>query len=216
MTCGEGGAITTNDEDLAEKIRRMSSLGYAAVKAGAGKSMITREMIQDPAYLRHASIGWNYRLSELSCAVLLGQVERLDELVGIRLDSANALAAAVGKCSWLIPQKTPAGFVHSYWALHLPARFGRSMHLARIPQEVSGERRRSVLRGLGAELPRTRFPQPENGRLADPEIRDGPLPGGRTDFSRRLLQFKTNYFDAGRRAKAAEAMARTVAFFSRG
>jgi perosamine synthetase len=31
----------------------------------------------------------------------------------------------------------------------------------------------------------------------------------------RLLQFKTNYFDPARREKAAEAMRKTISFFSR-
>ncbi|HRJ42758.1 MAG TPA: DegT/DnrJ/EryC1/StrS aminotransferase family protein, partial [Caldilineaceae bacterium] len=54
MTSGEGGMITTNDEGLAEGIRRFNSLGYAAVGAAAGKGKITRETIQDPLYERHA------------------------------------------------------------------------------------------------------------------------------------------------------------------
>ena len=43
------------------------------------------------------------------------RVERLEELVQIRLDSAASLAAAVQGSPWLIPQKTPEGVVHSYW-----------------------------------------------------------------------------------------------------
>lgn len=37
MTSGEGGMITTDDEGLAERIRRFNSLGYAAVAARQGQ-----------------------------------------------------------------------------------------------------------------------------------------------------------------------------------
>ena len=37
VTSGEGGMLTTNDADLANKARRFSSLGYAGISASKGK-----------------------------------------------------------------------------------------------------------------------------------------------------------------------------------
>lgn len=113
MTSGEGGMIVTDDVELATRVRRFSSLGYAGV--GAGKGKITKNDIQDPDYDRHVSMGWNYRLPELCAAVLLGQVERLDELVQRRIDCAKLFADVVADCSWLTPQKVPQGYEHAYW-----------------------------------------------------------------------------------------------------
>ena len=113
MTSGEGGMITTNDEQLANRIRRFGSLGYAAVGASAGK--ITKDAIQDPAYERHASIGFNYRLPELCAAVALGQLEHLDELVALRTQTAQFYSQATAGCRWLIPPAVPADYVHDYW-----------------------------------------------------------------------------------------------------
>ena len=48
MTCGEGGLLSTNDEELANKARRFSSLGYAAVSSKKGK--ISKQDIQNPDY----------------------------------------------------------------------------------------------------------------------------------------------------------------------
>ena len=115
MTSGEGGMITTNDAGLAERIRRFNSLGYAAVGAAAGKGKITRETIQDPAYERHASVGWNYRLPELCAAVALAQTERLQELVAARVRAARLYAEAAHGCAWLAPQAVPDGYGHAYW-----------------------------------------------------------------------------------------------------
>ena len=83
----EGGIVLTNDIVLAENIRKVQSLGYAGVSAK--KSKITKLDIQDLNYLRHTSMGWNYRMPELCCAVALAQVERIDELVDIRINAQS-------------------------------------------------------------------------------------------------------------------------------
>ena len=83
ITTGEGGAITTRDEQLAAKLRLYRSHG------------ITRE----PAELQQASpggwyyeqqvLGFNYRLTDIQAALGLSQLTRLDTLIASR----QALAA---------------------------------------------------------------------------------------------------------------------------
>jgi perosamine synthetase len=215
ITCGEGGMITTDDEALATRIRRMSSLGYAAVSGGAGKSKITKEIIQDPRYLRHSSVGWNYRLSELCSAVLLGQVERLDELVRARVDSARVLAEAVQGCRWLIPQAVPEGYVHSYWTF-----------VCRLADDVPFTwydfRKKYLELGgdgfYGAWALNYLEPAFQSKRFADwqtQKFEPGLCPVAER-LQPRLIQFKTNYYSVDRRERAAETLRRTIAFFSNG
>jgi perosamine synthetase len=107
--------LITNDLDLANNARRFSSLGYAGVSAKQGK--ITRDDIQDPNYSRHVSLGFNYRMSEVCAAVALGQLERAQELVQIRMDVAKMYDSAVkGFESVIRVQETPANCVNSFWA----------------------------------------------------------------------------------------------------
>ena len=113
ITSGEGGMIITDDLALAENIRKVQSLGYAGV--GATKGKITKRDIQDPDYLRHVSMGWNYRMPELCCAVALAQLENLEVLVERRIQASMAFEDAARGCEWLTPQKTPSGLVNSYW-----------------------------------------------------------------------------------------------------
>lgn len=215
ISCGEGGMITTDDEALATRIRQMSSLGYAAVSAGAGKSKISRESIQDPGYLRHSSVGWNYRLSEICSAVLLGQVERLPELVQTRIDSAAALAQAVAGCPWMIPQATPAGYVHSYWTFvcRLADDCPFSWHdFRRKYLELGGDGY------YGAWALNYLEPALRGKRFADyqaQEFAPGLCPVAER-LQPRLLQFKTNYFAADRRTKSADALRGAIEHFSRG
>ena len=87
LTCGEGGMLTTNNLDYANIARRFTSLGYGGV--GAGSAKITKDQIQHPSYNRHVSLGFNYRMSEVQSAVVLGQLERIEELVNIRKKTAE-------------------------------------------------------------------------------------------------------------------------------
>jgi perosamine synthetase len=215
LTCGEGGMVTTNDADLATEVRRMSSLGYAAVSGGAGKSKITREVIQDPKYLRHSSVGWNYRLSDLCSAVLLGQIERLEDLVQVRLDSAQALATSVEGCRWLIPQTVPADYVHAYWTF-----------VCRLADDVPFTwydfRKKYLEFGgdgfYGAWALNYLEPAFRNARFSDSQSQtyeQGLCPVAER-LQPRLMQFKTNYYCPERRAIAAAAMRKAIEFFELG
>ena len=114
LTSGEGGIITTNNEELALKIRRIQSLGYAGLTAG--KSKIEKSEIQEPGYERHVCMGWNYRMSELCASVAFAQTERIDELVNARVKVGylfNDLSSEFEGI--LIPQKNPNGYKNTYW-----------------------------------------------------------------------------------------------------
>jgi perosamine synthetase len=112
---GEGGMVVTNDEGLAQRVRKFGGLGYKNLRAEEGRMQTVPATFQDPDYKRHDSLGWNYRLPEICAAVGLGRVERIDELVRQRQAVAGMFAEAVKGCDWMIPQKTPAGLVNSYY-----------------------------------------------------------------------------------------------------
>jgi perosamine synthetase len=73
VTTGEGGAVTTSDPDLAQRIREMRDHG-----------------IDRRGDFEIAAPGLNYRLSDILCAVGIPQLERLEELLIAR----ERLAAA--------------------------------------------------------------------------------------------------------------------------
>lgn len=213
ITSGEGGMIVTNDEELAGAIRRFGSLGYAAVGAGAGKGKITRQTIQSPDYARHASLGFNYRLPELCAAVALAQMERLDELVAVRLNAAACYAQAVAGCTWLTPQAVPSGYGHSYWTyvLKLEAEHELSWYQFRDRYlELGGD-------GIYAAWRLTYLEPAFLGQSFAPDqwqhLQPGLCPVAES-LQPQLLQFKTNYYDPARAEHAAEVLAKTIAYFN--
>jgi perosamine synthetase len=63
ITSGEGGMIVTNSERLAEKARSLKSLGYGKINK-----------------FMHENIGFNYRLPNISAAIGLAQLEKIEKI----------------------------------------------------------------------------------------------------------------------------------------
>lgn len=117
ISCGEGGMILTDNETYAEKCRKLGGHGFKNLRAEDGRVRLNQDMFQDPNYKRHDALGWNYRMPEFTAAVAYAQLERLDELVRMRQDSAKILMDVMEGCDFLAPQKTPEGYVNSYYSL---------------------------------------------------------------------------------------------------
>ena len=84
ITMGEGGCITTNNFKLSEKIRLNISHGMIRDKA---------KMVNPPKkaswYYQMQDIGWNYRASEISCALGLSQFKRINQIISKRVKIAK-------------------------------------------------------------------------------------------------------------------------------
>ena len=117
ISCGEGGMILSDNEVYAEKCRKLGGHGFKNLKAEDGRVRLNADMFQNPAYKRHDALGWNYRMPEFTAAVAYAQLERVDELVQLRKDSAKIFINAIGNCDFLIPQKTPDDCVNTYYSL---------------------------------------------------------------------------------------------------
>ena len=116
MTCGsEGGMIVTDDENLATRARKFSGLGYKHMTGNAGRTSLALSEVQDPHYERFDTVGLNYRMNEISAAVGLGQLERLEEIVDKRKKSANFFKEAVEGCNFLEMQRIPNCCEHSHY-----------------------------------------------------------------------------------------------------
>jgi len=68
ITTGEGGMIVTNDDEIDRLCRSMRNQGR---DTGMG-------------WLSHERLGYNYRLSDVNCAIGLVQMQRIDEILGKR------------------------------------------------------------------------------------------------------------------------------------
>ena len=72
-TGGEGGMVTTDDEDLAWKARSFRDHGY-----DVKERLNLLEMEQKLPYI-HNVVGWNYRMTEMQSAIGLAELDRIDD-----------------------------------------------------------------------------------------------------------------------------------------
>lgn len=209
MSSGAGGMLITDDEELADKARRFSILGYATVKGKSGS--LTKSDIQDPNFARHATLGWNYRMSELQAAVALGQLERLDELVEARCRSAQSFMDAVSEFSFLRPQEVPDGYRNTYWTCPLI--------LETEQPEIDWYTFRDLYLKNGGDgyyaawLPNYLEPlfqnEAQGGQGAWQDLERGLCPNA--EFAqKRLMQFKTNYWDEAEGRQQADVLHKTA------
>jgi perosamine synthetase len=217
LTAGEGGMTVTNDPELALKIRRIVSLGYAGV--GAGKGKIAKREIQEPDYNRHIQLGWNYRMPELCAAVALAQVENIDTLVQRRVDVANLFSEVIKDTPWLIPQYAGPEYKHSYWTWVVKLNDSeiswydfRNKFVELGGDGIYGSWKLTYQEPMFQEksfLGREKFITKENLVSYQP----GLCPVAE-DLQTKLLQFKTNYWEFSDALKQAEILKATIAFFS--
>jgi dTDP-4-amino-4,6-dideoxygalactose transaminase len=102
IVTGEGGMITTNDADIAARLRRLRHQGMSI-------SDIERHRADRVINETYPEIGYNCRLSDLHAAVGIAQLAKLDRLVARR----RAIAAYYGKALRNLPVVEPP-FVPEY------------------------------------------------------------------------------------------------------
>jgi len=109
ITCGEGGAVITNDEEVYKRARSYTDHGHDHT----GKDRYT-----DP----HTYLGYNYRITELHAAVGLAQVRRLDEFMALQLRNHNIIFGALKNISGLKFRDLPdaEGYTGAYLSFFLP------------------------------------------------------------------------------------------------
>lgn len=101
ITTGEGGVVVTRDEKFAQRIRALRNQGR----------------YESDDWFQHTELGYNYRISEINCALGLAQMSRLEEILQKREAVASAyhqrlsryreltlppLALAGGRISWFV------------------------------------------------------------------------------------------------------------------
>ena len=108
ITTGEGGMITTNDDVLAGKLRRLRD-------HGAAMTDLQRHQGLKPYLLAdHPIAGYNQRMTDLQGALGLAQMERADEILEERKTLAKRYDQAFASLAWFqIPHKD-GDFDHAY------------------------------------------------------------------------------------------------------
>lgn len=125
LSCGEGGIILTNNDDLAQRCRSIHNCGR----------------FPGGAWYEHQTLGGNYRLSEFQGAVLNAQWRRFADQAERREENGKYLAQRLSPIPGVIPQfRGPECTRHAYHLFSL-----------RILAEEFGMSREALIESLAAE-----------------------------------------------------------------
>lgn len=105
VTTGEGGAIATDDDRIAEQLRLLRNHGQRAT-------------------YDHEILGYNYRMTDVQAAIGLAQLDRLEEFTGKRIANAHYLNSQL---PLLVTPRTPPGYRHVYHQYTVRIREGRDV-----------------------------------------------------------------------------------------
>ncbi len=99
MTTGEGGMITTNDNELAKKLKLLR---------GHGINKDFKDRIESKSYHYEMELlGYNYRLNDIQAAMGISQLKKLDEFIKRRTEIANQYEKAFKDMSIKLPKPNP-------------------------------------------------------------------------------------------------------------
>jgi UDP-4-amino-4,6-dideoxy-N-acetyl-beta-L-altrosamine transaminase len=108
ITTGEGGAVTTNSDELATRLRRFRSHGVVPRPDAEGEG---------GWYYEVESLGFNYRITDLQCALGLAQLGKLGRFVVRRNELAARYRALLADVPGVVlPAAAPGtpGWRHAY------------------------------------------------------------------------------------------------------
>jgi UDP-4-amino-4,6-dideoxy-N-acetyl-beta-L-altrosamine transaminase len=124
MTTGEGGAVTTEDDELAARLRLFRTHGIT-------KEDVTPSATEGDWYYEMKALGFNYRITDFQCALGLSQLSRLDESIQARnriADRYRELLADEHRIA--LPPAAPTGGRHGYHLFVVRVLGGPSDRLA--------------------------------------------------------------------------------------
>jgi perosamine synthetase len=122
ITTGEGGAVVTNNSATASKVRKLRNQGRN----------------DSEEWFQHSELGYNYRISDINCALGVEQLKRIDSILDRRESIAREYSRILGGNPDLtlppmaLPNRKISWFVY---VVRLSNRF-RELHRDRIVNEM--------------------------------------------------------------------------------
>lgn len=117
LTTGEGGMLTTDDPELAQRARRLREHGMSV-------SAAARHQSRQPVIESYLEVGFNYRMTDIQAAIGLVQLSKLAAMVRRRRELAAAYQEALADVPGLRTVRDPAwgeSNFQSFWVELDPA-----------------------------------------------------------------------------------------------
>ena len=125
MTTGEGGGVVTDSEKIYEKLKLVRSHGREEKRG--------ENYFSSPDYMDYVTLGYNFRLSNILCALGTAQLKKLDKILEMRRERAGLYDKALSRLKKVVIPQPPPDYYHVYqmYNIMVPAelRDGLRKHL---------------------------------------------------------------------------------------
>lgn len=159
MTCGEGGMITTNDEELAFKCALIRNHSESVLSAMEEKHQLVYPLSMSSVP------GFNMRMTEINAAIMREQLKRLPHFIKMRVDNVLAIDNQIKDIPFIsIPEvnseNTHAYYVQPFLFDEAKAGISRNLFVEAVKAELTGEMSRPgrPMLGCGYIKPLYRMP----------------------------------------------------------
>ena len=163
-TSGDGGMVTTDNEEYAVFCREFRNHGFV-------RGLRLDEL---DIYI-HPRMGYNYRMTEIQAAIGLKAMDRIEEYIRRRRENAAYLTEHIREMDGLLPMYEPSECKCTYYVYYVPMapekfqvdrdRFVRALQAENIGVRI----------GTSAELYRQEIFQKRLAHSWDPRIYDGDI-----------------------------------------
>ena len=134
VTGGEGGAVLTNSEELYEKLLLYRSHGITR------ESKLLERESDGPWYYEQIDLGYNYRITDIQCALILSQIDMLEQFAARRKEIVRKYNEAFSQIPELfVQQEIPESDTT------------RHLYILRIRPELLTIDRKGFFEAMGAE-----------------------------------------------------------------
>ena len=104
ITSGEGGAVVTDSREICERLKLIRSQGR----------LDTGNYFNSAEYMDYVTLGYNFRLSDISAALGIAQLKKVDRIIEMRRRNAAYLSQRLLRIEAVLLPRTPDDYFHVY------------------------------------------------------------------------------------------------------
>ena len=104
ITTGDGGAVITDSRDVYERLKLVRSHGR----------LENTDYFSTWKEMDYVVLGYNYRMSDITAALGISQLKKIDRLIHMRRRNAARLTKAFSRIRSIAPPKPPSDYYHIY------------------------------------------------------------------------------------------------------
>lgn len=116
VTTGEGGAVITDSQEVYERLKLVRSHGR----------LENMDYFSTWKEMDYVVLGYNYRMSDITAALGISQLKKIDKVVQMRRRNAARLTKALSKVRSVLPPEPPEDYYHIYQMYTVRMKEGRA------------------------------------------------------------------------------------------